>query len=1166
MARGPYQGTFNPNVRPTVVTAPDAIVYINGQQEVIGCPKCTRSFQLNKYITSVQTDLSVDSVPGTATIAMSIPRHTIDDFYFDGNAIITPMMEIEIYAKGYYLVEGLPQYYPIFWGLVTEVSDSYSGGEHSVSINCSDILKWWELCLMGVNPAWKAPAGQQGRNTLTANVYAGTNPYDIIFSLALKSFGDVVVAQGSWNQEVREASQRSTFKFANDDMMLYWSKRFARMRSNLVLYGTSGAAVRGDTIYQKYKLSGNKKYAWASTAIRDANGGVDGGEIGYDPAGDNVAAMKQVSSNAGQVDVWQSEYITKLQLANTAKDTVGFEFYMDVTGDIVFKPPFYNLDVLGNKPLSWIQDIDIIDWDFSESESEVITQITMQGSLHGTSDYGTGAEQTPYTSVTDYHLLSKYGWRLQDYTSDFIAAPDLLFLHGLDVLDRINSKRHRGTVTIPMRPELRMGFPIYIAPKDQVWYVSGISHNVSFGSRATSTLTLTAKRSKFIAPRGIGNLQLTTFKKDTVVQPKDGERQTVRYTARDLSNNGIFKLDVTNTATIPAEKDAYETVAGADNPYEPLVLRHPKTGRIVGYPNVVMAYTRPFAPGDVTKQAGQISGVNRNLSQAVQAKQAKNLELNNATSLDGLQATVEDSIIDKHLTNRYQYGLNSAGVFVYAHDSTKVITSMITLPVKNLKVTPTVDGGNIVQQTALIRPVSDERGFEVIGHSQYGRRLSLKDGRLIVNTSADGNERAQVTIQLALSGGLSETLSAQSQGLTTLSSSYADPATTLSTLTPEDRQSAAIIHPDTKTPEFVDIGDNLLGSPGILGSAAQKGTFPTIEASQLSRALTLTEMSVIDSETRNDEDCVCLTGRQDLAFITSGYQVQTLTGPAAASDRSELTSSLDALGFTGGPITGGAIETAQADADLLFAQLEEAYVDFSKLEAEVAALSVEDAGTPVWLARTQAVIDQQNVIRSLEQQGEAARESIEVMQMEYNSGSAGKTPASNKSRQELISKVDQFLVNLYQTLDTPHQELERALRGELLPGQPRDTSGLNADKINPPSEFAPPFSAANRFMLGDPKAAIGAVQTNVSNLSKAWSNFGKDLKSNAKKTKLSKEISNDRASIARLTATRERLVQQQKSSATVIGIDLQDAIDSIDKQIAKLEREISDNQLKLNAL
>lgn len=160
MARGPFQGSFQPNLRPTVVTAPDALVYINGGLEIAGCPDCSRVFDLNKYITSITVDLNVDSVPGSASVQMAIPRHTIDDFYFDGTPIISPMMEIEIYAKGYYTLEGIPQYYPIFWGLTTEVNDNYSAGAHTVSINCSDILKWWELCKMNMNPALTSPGGK----------------------------------------------------------------------------------------------------------------------------------------------------------------------------------------------------------------------------------------------------------------------------------------------------------------------------------------------------------------------------------------------------------------------------------------------------------------------------------------------------------------------------------------------------------------------------------------------------------------------------------------------------------------------------------------------------------------------------------------------------------------------------------------------------------------------------------------------------------------------------------------------------------------------------------------------------------------------------------------------------------------------------------------------
>ena len=47
------------------------------------------------------------------------------------------MMEVEIYMKGFYTVDGVPRYYPVFWGLTTDVEDSFSGGEYTINISCA---------------------------------------------------------------------------------------------------------------------------------------------------------------------------------------------------------------------------------------------------------------------------------------------------------------------------------------------------------------------------------------------------------------------------------------------------------------------------------------------------------------------------------------------------------------------------------------------------------------------------------------------------------------------------------------------------------------------------------------------------------------------------------------------------------------------------------------------------------------------------------------------------------------------------------------------------------------------------------------------------------------------------------------------------------------------
>lgn len=900
MPRSPFQGTFQPNARPTVVTAPDALVFLNGEQDIQGCPTCKRKFDLSKYITQISINLDVDSVPGSATINLSIPRHTVDDFFFDGVPIISPMMEIEVFGKGYYLLEGIPQYYPIFWGLVTEVGDAYSGGEHTVSIQCSDILKWWDICRMNVNPSTTAPNPQLGKS-IFGNTLFGTNPYDMIFTLAQMAMGDIIVATGSLVSLTKENKQKQTFSASLSDVMLYWASRFTKIRSNLLLYGVTGSAVRGDTIWETYKSGGaNSHKGVASAAVRKANGG-GGSQLNFDPTDKTVTAYRTqiADAGAGAVNFWQNDYQTKLEIANACKEAIGFEFYMDVTGDIVFKPPFYNLDILSNKPVSWIQDIDIINWDFSESESEVVTQITIQGSYAGNIDYGFGAELTPFTSVTDYHLLRKYGWRPHSYNSEFMSDTLRMFYHGLDVLDRINSRRHQATITIPFRPELRLGFPVYVGPKDQIWYVKGINHNVAFGGQATTTLSLTARRGKFQAIKGISELKVKGKDPFGKTSPKEAPSPSVVAST-------AYELNLGDAGTVPALSLDPNDPKSLE-PYQPLILRHPKTGRIVGYPNVVMVYSRPYDPQEgLDAVSGQKApGTNAQVKTKNKEEVKKNQTLNKNDLAEAQIANL--ALENKYGHNRYSYGLNSAGVYVYAHDSSRYITQMALIPEKNITVLR--EGATekfldtqakLKSPTTMIRPVSDERGFEVIGHYRYGRGVSLRDGSLIQNETGPNIRTGNGNVgdlQLALSGSLFASLSAQSQGITTSVSAYPNTADSIARLQPEDLQTAASIVPDAGEGQdriqYSDVGTNFIDS-APLGSPEQQGVPTSVEASQLSRALTLAEMTVKFHTVPGTDDCECQLGRSDLAFINYGYQTDKIinvSSPDLALLRDETSSS-----------------------------------------------------------------------------------------------------------------------------------------------------------------------------------------------------------------------------------------------------------------------------------
>jgi len=186
-----FRGTWEPNRRPYITLTPDVWVAIQGETSVIACGECKKRLQINRYVTGISTEASVDSPPGSATVNLSIPDTDITEFYAENEFVIIPMMEVEIFAKGYYTVGGYPQYYRIFWGLVQTVSKSWSNGVTSITLNCQDILRWWQLTNVITNPAFlDIPKSQAGQYQLYGNKFAGSNPYTVIIMLAKEAMGD----------------------------------------------------------------------------------------------------------------------------------------------------------------------------------------------------------------------------------------------------------------------------------------------------------------------------------------------------------------------------------------------------------------------------------------------------------------------------------------------------------------------------------------------------------------------------------------------------------------------------------------------------------------------------------------------------------------------------------------------------------------------------------------------------------------------------------------------------------------------------------------------------------------------------------------------------------------------------------------------------------------
>jgi hypothetical protein len=684
-----FRGTWQPNARPYVTLTPDVYVAVQGQTSVTACGECNRQININDYITGISTEASVDSPPGSSTINLCVPDNDVNNFYIDGQFIIVPMMEIEIYAKGYYLIGGFPQYYKIFWGLVQSVTKDWSGGTTTISIQNKDILRWWELTNQNINPSLVDSIGSGGKvagnYSLFQNTNAGLNPYTTIMNLAKESMGDWLITTSSFadNTIPTNGAQTAVIGSFVKDIMTYWALKFANIWSNLVMYGMSGQA------YSTNALGGATATPnLATKALLQIDQTLNASGTTPQLAQFNLQDMttaKQFLPNAGNFELTQNDIQTKLTIALQARDQLQYEFFCDPSGSIVFKPPLYNLNVQPNQPVSWVNDFEIIDDSMTDTEAEVYTHAISTGNAFGGPagfDPGISDDVTATrTGVYDFHLLRRYGFRQTDFQTEWASNSRMLFNFMLDYLDRINAKRQNGTITIPMRPELKLGFPVWVPGYDSYVYVTGLSHQFSVGGQATTTITWIARRQKFYAPDGLGTIALNPAPPPTV---------STNPNIAPNANQNIPATNPTYVISFPSNQGAnsgitqsigQSAVTGSPNP-----SRNPTTGQFIGAPNVVMVFKSVIGNQlqsilqqnpNLQGQGGQNPTTGTSIPFNQYKQQIANLQAQNQ------QSQLRDSLKN----NRYNTSMVD-GFYDYATDSTGTFTELGMIPVVSVQYNP----------------------------------------------------------------------------------------------------------------------------------------------------------------------------------------------------------------------------------------------------------------------------------------------------------------------------------------------------------------------------------------------------------------------------------------------------------------------------------------------
>jgi len=526
------------NNRTPLKLAPDGFVVINGAlgAKVI-TPNSfagdTRKLSMRGGITSISINSAI-SPPGSsrATIEVVAPQYKglHEDYYVTlptGVKIpyFCPMMEIKIYMKGRFLDSSdgyKTKYYPVFWGLITDVTENYSGGSFTFSITCSDMLVWWKWQKVTLRPSsfnslYGAPYLEK-----FPTLFKNLNPWEIILALfsgsyfmsPIKDSTGKVVRQATSNfvyQNLSKFTQLPDYggitqdnaaqllgSFALD-MTRYWEQRFG---FNLDLGDKSSQ--QGERIpLEMYGLT--KPIEWESLvpSVRDAQQTSE-----YDFSArvkakltldfNMIARCMPFASFENWGDGSESLEMTKLEIANEVCEQAQMEFFTDTNGSFIFKPPFYNMDVVNtNLPTYVIDSNEVINMSTSVDSNSIVTYLEATSPMRPTNP-----EMEIIGFHIDYDLMKRFGLRYQTTAFRYGNSAKTLRLLAAAEMAKINGRAFTGSVSIPLRPEMRLGYPVYIRHIDAYYYVSGITHNITFGTSATTDLSLEFRRDRVFDPDG----------------------------------------------------------------------------------------------------------------------------------------------------------------------------------------------------------------------------------------------------------------------------------------------------------------------------------------------------------------------------------------------------------------------------------------------------------------------------------------------------------------------------------------------------------------------------------------------------------------------------------------------------------------------------------------
>lgn len=467
--------------------------------------------EISSLVESINISYNIDSPPASCDLTMRVKKSShVDRKLRDIVDNFREMDEVRVFFKNrfpYKSSDGAePEfgYSQVFWGIVVGKKKTVEENYIQLNMSCQDMLWWWSRMRFNSNPALidRSNSEYNQLGGVYKFIYGYMSPFAIINFIS-RSLPEDFASQIAGTAQ-RAGSDADNLK--RSAPYNRWVLRFTQISKNLQIVGVRSIASDGDNPdYKRYMAT---KVGTDKMKVPNAQEPGNNFDIG---TGEHILKstltldqefLENIRPYADIIkpSTFESVFKTRLEIAQEVAKIIGFEFFQDTNGKVLFKPPYYNMHVSAyENPVYVLDPLDIESADFGVDVGEILTELSVSGKIQEEHSSSDALSNATFALYRDTHLASMYGIQDEHITLEWVLTKEQALMFAIGELDRLNAKAYKSNVTIVGRPELRLGRPVYIVGEDCFYYIRGISHAYTNGSFTTS-LDLDTRRGRFINP------------------------------------------------------------------------------------------------------------------------------------------------------------------------------------------------------------------------------------------------------------------------------------------------------------------------------------------------------------------------------------------------------------------------------------------------------------------------------------------------------------------------------------------------------------------------------------------------------------------------------------------------------------------------------------------